>query len=167
MMIGRNDYIIRLLSVVPSILGIPAIFLLGRKLFNSTVGWIAAIIFATNPYQLFYAQEARMYSLLVLFSILSLWAYSRSQDLGRVRDWTLWTCIMLLALYTHNFAGLLLVALDGDAILQWNHNGKPIRQSLLRTSCRDGIFPWLVLLFQSFLGLSQHFGSSHRRPINS
>ncbi len=151
MMIGRNDYIVRLLSVVPGILGIPAIFVLGRKLFGTTVGWIAAIIFAINPYQLFYAQEARMYSLLVLFSILSLWTYARAQDFGRVRDWMLWICTMLLALYTHNFAGLLLVALDADAMWRWYQNRRHITPIVIANILIGLAFlPWFVILVQKF-----------------
>jgi uncharacterized membrane protein len=43
---------------------IPVMFQLGRQLFNRSVGWLAAALVAVNPFLIWYAQEARGYSLL-------------------------------------------------------------------------------------------------------
>ncbi|MDJ0555972.1 MAG: glycosyltransferase [Microcoleaceae cyanobacterium MO_207.B10] len=63
----------RSLSVIFSIFSIPAIYGLGRLAFRSRlVGQLAAAIIAVSPYSIYLAQEARHYSLAILFVIASL-----------------------------------------------------------------------------------------------
>lgn len=119
MRFGQGDDVIRWLAAIPAILTIPVMYVLGRDFFDKWVGLAAAFMFGIAPLQLYYAQEARMYSLLVLFSALAMWTFIRAQTkTGRV-EWTLFVFAMALAVYTHTFGGLLLVALDLDVLLRW------------------------------------------------
>ncbi|MGB3510006.1 MAG: glycosyltransferase [Microcoleaceae cyanobacterium] len=62
----------RSVSVMFSIFSIPAIYGLGRLAFHSRlVGQLAAAIMAVSPYSIYLAQEARHYSLAILFVIAS------------------------------------------------------------------------------------------------
>jgi uncharacterized membrane protein len=153
--ISRDDAFIRLLSALPGIATVPALYLLARDLFDTRVGLVAAAILALSPLQIFYAQEARMYSLLVLFSILSTWTYLRAQKTNRARDWVLWIIATLAALYTHNFAGLLLLALDLDALARWQRD----RASLSRVVVANVVIgvaflPWFIVLLPKFSWLA-------------
>ena len=60
---GSSEAWIRTLSVIPAVATVPAVYALGRRLFDSRVGLIAALLLAVNAYEVRYAQEARSYSL--------------------------------------------------------------------------------------------------------
>ena len=147
--LSHDDSVVRLLSALPEIAAIPAMYMLGRKLFNGQVALVAALIFAIAPFQLYYAQEARMYALLVLFSILSIWAYARAIESNRRRDWAIWVITTSLALYTHTFAVLLLLALDLDALVRWRISKRRL-QPVVVSNIAIGVLliPSIVLLFQ-------------------
>ncbi len=69
--LGNTPAFIRSLSVVFALATIPALYLLGRRLFDSRTGLIAAILLAFNAYHIRYSQEARSYALTVLLCVLS------------------------------------------------------------------------------------------------
>ena len=68
---GDSEWCLRLPSAVAGTLCIPAIYLLARELFDRRVGVFAAAIVATNHRFIYFSQEARSYSTLLLFLILS------------------------------------------------------------------------------------------------
>jgi mannosyltransferase len=68
---GQTDFAFRYPSVLFGVLLIPLIYQLGRRLAPSArhaagLGLIVALLAAVNPLQIYYSQEARMYTLLVL-----------------------------------------------------------------------------------------------------
>ena len=63
---GLSDFAFRYPSVLFGVLLIPLLYQLGRRMGGRTVGLVAALLAAVNPLQVYYSQEARMYSLLVL-----------------------------------------------------------------------------------------------------
>lgn len=68
---GASELSLRFPSLLFSLFCVPFVFLLGRELFNNRAGLYAALIIALNPFHLWYAQEARPYSIAVFFSLLS------------------------------------------------------------------------------------------------
>ena len=67
-LVGDDGIDYRLFSVFAFLLSLPLMFLLARELFGSALaGWIATSLFAVSPFIHFEAQEARYYSLWVLF----------------------------------------------------------------------------------------------------
>ena len=106
---GQSPFFIRSLSVAISALTVPAIYWLGRLLYNRRVGLIGAALFAFNAYDVRYAQEARSYTLFVLLATISsgfLLAFlrqpTRRNRLGYI-------VISILAVYAHFYALLLIV----------------------------------------------------------
>src|SRR5207253_4399283 len=79
-------------------------FLLGRQLWDERTGLLGAALAATNPFQLYYSQEARMYMLMALLGALCVYATLRGQGTGdrRLRKWFgLYALAAILGLYTH------------------------------------------------------------------
>ena len=68
---GESEFFVRSLSVLFAIASIPVIYVLGRRLFGSRVGLIAAALLAINAYHIQYSQDARSYSLMVFLCLLS------------------------------------------------------------------------------------------------
>ena len=74
---GEHDYALRYLSVWPSVLALVVVYRWAASMGRPMTGLIAALLLATNSFQVWYAQQARMYSWLLLTSLLSFWALWR------------------------------------------------------------------------------------------
>ena len=108
--LGDTPTILRSLSVIFALATIPALYLLGRRLFDSRTGLIAAVLLALNAYHIRYSQEARSYALTVLLCVLSslFFVESLENPTRRVRLGHILTSS--LAVYAHFFAALLILA---------------------------------------------------------
>jgi len=108
--LGDSVTWIRGLSVVFATAAIPAIFLLGRKMFGTSFGLVSALLLSVNAFQVRYAQEARSYSLLVLLLIVSTYFFLSAIESGHRREWNWYIVASSLAVYVHFFAVLVVVA---------------------------------------------------------
>lgn len=98
---GDGEKIVRLSSTVISILNISLIYILGKKLFNKTTGLIAAFFMSLSGYQIHYAAEARMYSLVLFWTILSMIFFWQWQQEKNNRSKWFYVLTILAGLYTH------------------------------------------------------------------
>ena len=109
---GEGEAATRALSLVFALLAIPASFWAGTRVFDRRAGFVAAAGAAGAPFLSYYAQETRMYSLVVLLSILASAAFALAFVRGERRQ-VAWLGLWLaLLLYTHTW-GLFLVASMG------------------------------------------------------
>ncbi len=106
--VGESDMAARLLSVVGALLGLAATYAVGSKLFDRWTALIALIVMGTSSFFVYYAREARMYSLLLALSSLSMWAYWRWQHDPSRSHAAIYAISMAALLYTH-YDGLLIV----------------------------------------------------------
>ena len=107
---GSGDYFVRALSAVISLAAIPAIYLLGKRLFNPATGLLAAALFSVHAWQVRYAQEARSYSLYVLLTALSCLFLLAALRKPTRRNWAAYVAASVLAIYSHFFSLLVIVA---------------------------------------------------------
>ena len=106
---GDSEAGLRSLSALAGVLVVPVAYLAGARLMTRRAGLIAAALTACSPLLIWYSQEARSYSLLVLFTALSLLAFIYARDTPTPRLLTLWGLASALALATHYFAALAVV----------------------------------------------------------
>ena len=66
---GDSETAVRLPSALSGVAAIVLMYLLGAHLFGVGVGLAAAAVTAISPFALSYAQDARMYSLLLFLSV--------------------------------------------------------------------------------------------------
>lgn len=71
---GISEFALRFLSVIAGVLVVALTFRIAREFFDQDVAVIAAVLAALNPFQVYYAQETRMYIGVTLFACLSMWA---------------------------------------------------------------------------------------------
>jgi uncharacterized membrane protein len=103
-------WIARSLPAIFGVFAIPALYFLGRVAFSSRlVGHLSAAMMAVSPYAIFSAQEARHYTLAILFVIASLLCYLLAirslvnhQNIA-YRLIFVWLIITILGLLTHYF----------------------------------------------------------------
>jgi 4-amino-4-deoxy-L-arabinose transferase-like glycosyltransferase len=119
---GTGEVGLRSLSALAGVALVPVAFLVGRELRGREAGLAAAALTAVNPMLLWYSQEARAYSLLVLFCALSLLFCVRAARRGERRDFVLWGLAAGLALATHYFA-LFAVAVEAVWLLWRRRRG--------------------------------------------
>jgi 4-amino-4-deoxy-L-arabinose transferase-like glycosyltransferase len=113
--LAPTEFIIRFPSAVFGALTAVVVFLLGRRFISRGAGVAAACLYLLNPWQLTYSQDARSYSLLLLFSALA-W-YTLLVALGterRQQRWWVWWVLYVLtstiATYAHILYALVLFA---------------------------------------------------------
>lgn len=108
---GETDFAYRYPSVLMGILLVPLLYQFGRRLQNRWLGLFVAGLTAVNPLQIWYAKEARMYTLLVLLAALTsyvLWRALSGSNLRR--SLFLYLLLASLTVYTHYTAVFLIAA---------------------------------------------------------
>ena len=76
-LLGETEFGLRSFSAFASILSVAFAFALGRTLYGRMAGLVTAALVALNTFSIYYAQEARMYTLLALLSAASMWVFIR------------------------------------------------------------------------------------------
>ncbi len=107
---GESEAVVRALSALAGILTIPAIFALCRRLFNTRVALISALLLALNTFHIAYSQEARAYSFAVLFVTLASYFFVRAIELNSRRDWGLYVLMAVAASYCQFFVWPIFIA---------------------------------------------------------
>lgn len=74
---GDAPYEARLLSALFGVATIPIIYLIGKRLSGVMVGLAAAVLLALSPFNIYFAQEVRMYSLLTFNAAVAIYALVR------------------------------------------------------------------------------------------
>jgi 4-amino-4-deoxy-L-arabinose transferase-like glycosyltransferase len=135
---GNGVFAIRLLSAVAGWLTIPFVYHIGRR-FGKDVALVGAGLLAVSPAHIWYSQEARMYSLLVLLMTASTWLAWQWWTDPSARTWprtVLYGLVTMAGIYTHNFAVFAIAAQNLMALtLGW----LPTRQHRWRIGAR-----WIV-----------------------
>lgn len=110
MKFGSSEAFVRSLSVVFAVATLPVIYALGRRLFGTAVGLIAAWLLAINAFHVSYSQEARSYALVVFLVTLSTLLLLRNLQEPAAARWMSYAIVSALAIYAHFFAALVIVA---------------------------------------------------------
>jgi uncharacterized membrane protein len=152
--LGNSEPMLRLPSAIAGTLAIVAMFWLGRTTFGTPEGLITAFLTAVLWCPIYYSQEARNYSFLILFSILSggFWLML-VQEIKQRTGPSFWLAAgyvlsALLAGYTHYY-GLLLIVLQGAGLLLIAFLGKAnrARAMMIYVVVLIGYLPWLPFAF--------------------
>lgn len=114
---GSSVEAVRALSLLFASVAVPVAFWAGGKLFGRRAGWIAAALAATSSYLTLYAGEARMYSLVVVLTMVCVTALARALAFGHRRSLPVFVVSLTLLLYTHNWSLYLAVAFALAAVV--------------------------------------------------
>ena len=152
---GTGTVAVRSLSGLAGVLALPLMWRMGRRIGGNRVAWISTLLLASSPFAVRYATETRMYSLVVLLTLLGFHALDWA---GRRRDWAPVAAVAAVTaalLYTHYWA-LWLVGVIGAGLL-WRsiRDRSPARRSASRRALLGvaagvvGFLPWTpILAFQ-------------------
>jgi uncharacterized membrane protein len=115
---GHGPFFIRSLSVLVALATLPAIYWLACELFDRRVGIIAVALLSFNAYHIRYSQEVRSYTLLVLLATLSSGFFVACLRNPSRRNRVGYALTSVLAIYSHLYALLLVVAQYGSLFLR-------------------------------------------------
>jgi mannosyltransferase len=107
--LGTSEFLLRLPAALWGTLAIPATYLLVSRLKNDIVALWTAILLALSPFHVQYSQEARFYTSLVFFYILSHLLLYKAVTHSNLKAWTGYTIITILGVYFHVFVILTLI----------------------------------------------------------
>lgn len=137
---GRSEVALRGLSVLAFLLFLIVVLKFSRHLFRSEkAAEYTTILMAVNPMLLYYAFELRMYSLLILFTALSMYMLY-------VKNWKWYIVSATLGMYAHPFMAFVILA--QNIYLAITHR--------FRTTIRNDLLillfylPWLPTLYSQF-----------------
>jgi hypothetical protein len=99
---------LRLLSAAFAIGSLPLVAVLGTRLANARVGFVATVVVAPSWLFLFHGVYGRMYSLFLFLSLACLLALLRALDRGGRGAWALWVATALLTVAAHPYGVLML-----------------------------------------------------------
>src|SRR3954447_706776 len=85
--LGDSDLAVRAPSIVAGTLVVPALYALGRELYDRRTGVAAALLGTVAPLLVWYGQEARGYAFVTLFAVLTMLGCARVLRRGSVGDW--------------------------------------------------------------------------------
>ncbi len=150
---GDGELAVRLPSIIAGTLVVPMVYAIGRRLYGLRTGLLAAAFVTVAPLLVWYSQEARMYSLLVLFAMVLVWAQLRAIDRGGFLDWLLYVVAGAAMLWTHYFAVLFLaVSQVAFAVAVWRRRraGLPSKALLVGWLATAALIAWQLVPLLSF-----------------
>ena len=128
---GTSEAAVRSLSLLFGLLTMPLLYALGRRLFGPATGLLAALLGAISPFWIWYAQEARNYTLVTFLGVLSSYlllavltptpALPLRRGRGRegVVVWSAFVLTNIAAVYTHYYAFFLVAFQALFFLLVW------------------------------------------------
>jgi uncharacterized membrane protein len=188
--LGGAEWAVRLPSAIAGTLTVPTVYLLGKALFRPRVGLVGALLAAMLPFSIWYGQEARAYSLLMLMTTLQMLFTYRAVVHTRGGDWAGLVVCSVVNLYTHYMAlaataaaltfialslGLDGVGLAGSRrpVKEWKSAVRRLRVQICYAAGAAGLItlayvPWLPYLNDFLASNSVGFGrvsTDHRASL--
>lgn len=152
---GASIVSARLFSVFLSLLTILLIYQIAKDLFDSSTALVAAGLVGLLPFQIHFAQEIRMYSMLTFWLALTTLAFLRARSKSKLW-WGVFAVSTALAQYTHNLASIYLVTLAFTPLFQ--RDWKTLRDLTLSGLAALILYlPWIVQLPAQFAKVNSSF----------
>jgi len=161
--LGSSEFIARLPSVVFGFGSLILLYILTKKMFDSSVAILSIFLLAINPLHIWYSQEARMYAPWIFFSLGSVY-YFYSFVVNREvyckknnRDLTFFAIFSLLAIYTNFYSSFIFLF---QSLYLLFHKAK--RQTLIEFGIVMGIvflifFPYLIIYINNLVSCGHLF----------
>lgn len=108
--LGHSEWMLRFPSAAFGVAGVAAIYAFARRGFGMVEARIASFLLAVNPAHIEHSQDARTYTMAMCLAVLSCVLLVDAIENGGWKSWTAYMLVSALAVYSHYFASLVLVA---------------------------------------------------------
>ncbi len=158
---GDSEIATRALSLVLGIVSLFLMYHLGALLFDRGTGIIASLMLSLSTFHITYSQESRMYSLMAMLTLASLFFFIKMTRERSVQVTGGYLLFSMLLMYSHIY-GLFIVLAQNLYVLATSLTRikqKPqfsIKQWLVLQALLAALFiPWTVVLVHQIMGIKE------------
>ena len=101
--LGESEVAARFPALVMGLLGISVLFQFGKRFLGTPAGMIASLLLALSAFHIDHSSEARGYSGLALFSVLSSFYFLKGLKSNDYKPWVPFVLSTVLGFYSHVF----------------------------------------------------------------
>jgi len=112
MAFGEGNFAVRALAGLVSAATLPLAWVAGKRLGGRRLAWAALLLIASSPFAINYATAARMYSLMIFWTLLGFLALARALERPTHQRLALVGAVTAVILYTH-YWGIYVVGITG------------------------------------------------------
>jgi hypothetical protein len=149
---GDSPFALRYSALLFGTLAVSLTYVMGRRLLGTPVGLVGALLVTFSPHLVWYSQEAKMYSAILILGLLAIYGLRRAVDqgsdgLGEAKSlgwWVVSVGATTLAIYTHILTALLIPLEVVLGLLWWPRTRRHWRGALIALACLT--VPYLPLL---------------------
>ncbi|MEO6445457.1 MAG: glycosyltransferase family 39 protein [Gemmatimonadaceae bacterium] len=126
---GESPWAVRLPAMLFGVAAVPMLYALGMRVTARREALLAALLLAVSYHHVWFSQNARGYSAIAFFALVTMWALLRGTESGRMRYFVLYAVAAALGAYTHltmifvvvghALAALALLAMSGTRDERW------------------------------------------------
>lgn len=147
---GSSEIAMRSLSLIFFAISVYVVYAFLKNIIHikSAFIWIYVLLYAVNPFLLYYAFEARMYSLVTLLTILSFYLFLTKNKKGYI-------IISVLGLYTHYFFIFVLLTQGAYAYFFEKQTFKILRKQIGQAFLF--FIPWVVFCLPTLVSKTTDF----------
>jgi len=149
-----SEWLVRLPSAAASVAAVWIVYLISRTILGAKAALVSALLMAASGYHVYFAQEARLHSLVTFLILLSWYSYivnCLSQKKNSWFYWLLYVVATTASLYTYYYAAFSIVG-QGIATVIFavkDRNGKYWKAWAISAAVSVLLFlPWMPVLWQ-------------------
>ena len=116
---GESAWTLRLPAVMFGVLGILALYPLARKLSSGREALLACALMTFSYHHVWFSQNARGYTGLLFFSILSTWLWIEALDRGVWNWWIAYAVVLALGMWTQMALAFIVAAHGIVLLIEW------------------------------------------------
>lgn len=142
---GATEFALRYPSALMGTLAVPLGYTLVRQLgLSRRAGLLLSLLLATSPYLVWYSQEGKMYTLLLVVVMLAVIAHTRALAGEGARWWGVFVLATTLSFYLHILAPMMLPVYGAAALIFFSQTRRRWRGWLASMACLT--LPYLPLV---------------------
>lgn len=116
---GNSEFAVRFLSVGVGLATVAAMYRLARRAARRSAALLITFLLVLSPFHVGVSQNARMYALLALWSLLSILVFIRLLGEDRACLWVVFWLVTAMGMFTHYFMAFVLIAEDLFLLINW------------------------------------------------
>lgn len=146
LVLGSDIQTARTLSLLFLLASVPVFYLVARRCLNTGWALFAVVVYSCSPFLQWYGNEARMYSMLVLITLVSQYFFLGVLTRGSTRSWIGWAASAVVGSYVHYFFFFVLAAQGLFLLVQGRRLPRAayLRLAAVSLLVAAAFTPWLV-----------------------
>ncbi len=142
--VGRDEISVRSFALLFGVIAMPLVYWVGTMIYGRRAGVFSVAIVAFSPFFIWYSQEARMYTLMLFFALLSTGCIYRAMETRLNRWWVAYALSTAAGMFTHYFFAFLVVT-QGLFVLTYVIIHRERDLQVLGLSAARWSHPWRIL----------------------